>query len=772
MRRRLFRAALLIATCALIGHAFAGEQANTVSPSTNQTALLPAGARPRICLALSGGGARGYAHIGVLKQLEALRVPIDCIAGTSMGAVIGGLYASGMSAAEIEKALASTNLTDVAFDREARADQPQAVRQDNLVYPVGLPLGFGSDGVRSASGLIQGNRLLMLLQQHTSRLPGDVSFDDLPVPFRAVATDVETGGPVVLRKGSLPQAIRASMAVPGLFTPVMLEPRTLVDGGIVDNLPVDVAKQMGADIVIAIDIGTPLKRANELTSMTSVTQQVIGVLISRNVRDQKATLGASDILLEPDLSGLAFTDFADAGRGIAAGAAAVNSAQAQISALSLAPQAWSAYLAGRNENAFLPAGTRIDRVEVVTNGRVPAARVRQVLRTKPGDVYDPDAIDHDLAALNSASDFESVAHTLTGPADDRVLQVIANSKTWGPNFLLFGLGVSSNFNGDGAFALRIGHRMPWITQSGLAWYNDAVLGSRDLALRTELRQPLFSVDGVYLAPFASFKRNQADVYADETSGDTLPVMKIRQQEIRLGLNAGVPLGNLGEIRAGVARVRTSYTSLMAPLAVMVPPDGSDPVLAAVSVPSFSNSQTVARVEFEVDQLDDALFPRHGYYVDGYAEMALDQSDGNYNTAHLRELWAQSVGRHSLNAAFEAGGQFGNKGADVYPFSLGGFQHLAAYAQDQFSGKYIMYGRLTYLAQLKQFNSAPIQGLFAGSSLEAGNVWNSDAAFGRAPWRASASVFLGATTSFGPLYLGFAAAPGGVRNVYFQLGNQF
>ncbi|NYH23330.1 outer membrane translocation and assembly module TamA [Paraburkholderia bryophila] len=248
------------------------------------------------------------------------------------------------------------------------------------------------------------------------------------------------------------------------------------------------------------------------------------------------------------------------------------------------------------------------------------------------------------------------------------------------------------------------------------------------------------------------------------------MMKLRQQEFRVGLNAGLPLGKLGEIRAGIARVHTSSTLMTAAPTVMVSLDGDDSV--SVPIAPDSSSETVGRVEFEIDQLDDVLFPRHGYYVDGYAEMALDQSEGRYNTAHIRALWAESFGRHSLNAAFETGGQFGNKDVGRYTFDLGGFQHLAAYAQNQFSGNYVMYGRLTYLAQLKHFNSGPIRGTFAGASLEAGNVWNSSSAFARGPWRASASAFLGATTSFGPVYLGVAMAPGGARNVYFQLGNQF
>jgi NTE family protein len=689
-----------------------------------------------------------------------------------MGAVIGGLYASGMSASEIEKALAGLDLTDVAFDRDQRKDQPQDVRQDAIAYPVGFPVGFGASGLKSPSGFVQGNQLLALLQLHTGRIPSDADFDTLPVPFRAVATDLETGDMVVLRRGSLPQAIRASMAVPGLFTPEKLDGRALIDGGVVRNLPVDIAKEMGADIVIAVNIGTPLKKAAELTSMGSVTQQMIATLISQNVKAQKALLGASDILLEPELGNLSFVDFASARAGIDAGALAIQPAQAKLAALALSAPAYASFMAGRSQRAFLPDDTRIDHIEVATDGRVPVEHVRRAIHAKAGQVYDPVALNRDLGVLNSQGDLETASATFRGSPGDRVLEVDATSKSWGPNFLLFGAGLVTNFNGDGAYAVRIGHRLPWITESGLSWRNDIVLGSRDVSLQTELRQPIFWLHDAYLAPFASVKRSQADVYLDEEASNPKLDARYRVQELRVGLNAGLPLGRLGEIRAGIAQVHTGYNLTINAPSVVYPADGGAPVIISTFPQSISSNQTVGRVELEIDQLDAPLFPRHGYYVDGYAEIALDQGEGHYNTAHLRAMWADSIGPHSVNVAIEGGGQFGGQSGEAYNFSIGGFQHLAAYADQQFSGSYILYGHLTYMAELRHSAIGMMQSLFAGASLEAGNVWSTAAGFGRGQWRSSASVFLGTKTSIGPVYLGFAIAPGGTRNIYFQLGNQF
>nr|WP_237179685.1 patatin-like phospholipase family protein [Paraburkholderia sacchari] len=749
----------------------------SAGPTAPDAPLAPAATaphRPRICLALSGGGARGYAHIGVLRELERLHVPVDCIAGTSMGAVIGGLYASGLSADQIEHALTGLNLTDVAFDRDARADWPQSMREDNLAYPVGMPVGFGNGQLKMPNGLVQGNKLTALLRDNTAQIPADVDFDRLPIPYRAVATDLETGERIVLRNGSLPQAIRASMAVPGLFAPVKIHGRTLVDGGLASNLPIDIARQMGADIVIAVDIGTPLKRADQIMSMAGVTSQMIRLLMTRNVLEQKATLHPSDILLEPDLGELSFSDFGAMQQGVAAGTASALAHTTRLAALSIGDARYASYRDSLPRDAFLPPGTRIDRIEVATQGNVPASYVQAALQTRPGDVYDAAAIDKHLGTLVNTADLESVSQSLSGPPGDRVLHVDATTKSWGPNLLLFGLGVSTNFNGDGAFTLQIGHRLPWITESGLSWRNDIVLGSRDLGWSTELRQPLFHSD-VYVAPYASIRRNVINFYPDDNTDakeNSRPLASYMQQELRAGLNLGVPLGNWGAARAGVAQVWTAYHPRSS--IILATDNGNgDWSFQANALAVGSTSQTVAALGLTIDQLDDSLFPRHGFYLDSNAQLSLSQNDDSYNLAQARGLWAASHGIYSVNAALEAGGQFGgNRDAPAYLFNLGGFQRLSAYAPDQFSGGYILYGRVTGFAQLSRFDSGPLRGVFAGASLEAGNVWNSARHFARGPWLTSASVFAGSTTVIGPVYLGLAVAPGGTYNVYFQLGNRF
>ncbi|MBB3262084.1 NTE family protein [Paraburkholderia bannensis] len=758
-------AALLMTLAAAAANA--SSPPDTVSPAGESGGATPAAvpARPRICLALSGGGARGYAHLGVLKELEALHVPVDCIAGTSMGAVIGALYASGMNADAIEQALSGQNLSDVAFDRDARSDLPESSREDNLMYPIGLPMGFGGGHLRTSNGLVQGNQLMALLRTHTGQYPGDIDFDRLPIPFRAVATDLETGERVVLHDGSLPLAVRASMAVPGLFAPVKIGERTLIDGGTASNLPIDVAREMGADIVIAVDIGTQLQRADQLNSMAAVTAQMVRLMMSRNVTAQKATLRASDILLEPDLGSLSFTDFGAMQRAVQAGDAAAIQQRERLAALSDGPQQYAVWRANLSQAAALPPATRIARIEVSTRGRLPASHVEAALRVKPGDVYDAPSVDADLARLARTDDLESVSQTLTGPPGERVLHVEANEKSWGPNFLLFGLGLSTNFDGDGAFSLQIGHRLPWITASGLSWRNDIILGSRDLGWRTELRQPIFGQ--VYLAPYASIRRNDANFYADNGVRER-PLATFVQQNLRVGLDVGVPLGNWGEARAGVAQVRTSFQARSSVLAL----DGQGQ--AQTETPSLSpTTQTVASAGVRIDQLDDPVFPRHGFHLEGRAEMGLGGSDSGYNIAYARGLWAASHDIFSLNAAFEMGGAFGSsRDAPTYLFTLGGFQHLSAYAQDQFSGAYIAYARVSGLAQLSRDGSGPLRGIFTGVSLEGGNVWNTSKQFARGPWLSSASTFVGAVTAIGPVYFGVAMAPRGAHSVYFQLGNRF
>lgn len=756
---RRLRCAVVLLACgiaALTRPAHAAQAANSAC-----TAEAGAPGRPSVGLVLSGGGARGYAHLGVLKVLEENRIPVDCIAATSMGSVVGGLYASGMTAQDMQNRLTGINLADIAFDVTERAELPQSLREDERLYVNSLALGYGANGFRLPVGLVQGNRLQALLQDWTSTVPGNVSFDRLPIPYRAIATDLRTGQKVVLDHGSLPQAIRASMALPGLFAPADVDGRTLVDGGIVSNLPIETAREMGAGVVIAVDIGSPLRPLDALASPADVMQQMIGILIHQNVARQREQLHAGDVLIEPALGSLSFTDFANASQAIAAGAAATRAALPQLQHLALSPADYAAWRASHGAPTVHPV--RITRIEIVSHGAVPESRIRSALHVKPGDVYDPATLNKDLLGLTTAGDFESVNQQLVDEGDGHKLVIVAHEKTWGPNFLLFGLGLSTSSTEEGSFRMHLGYRRPWLTSSGLEGRVDATIGSDLVDLHAELRQPLSSSFGYYVAPYVEFQRRYANLYDD--SGN-VKITQYRLQTERAGLDFGLPLARLGDFRIGLA-----YAHGFASPQYNLPLDDSpnSPLL----FPDIYGRQLSARARLVIDQLDDPLFARKGYFGELRAERSLFAGSDSFTEVYGKTIVAASYGRHSINASIEAGNDFGGTNlTNPFGFTLGGFQHLSAYAADQLSGDSMVYGQITYMNQLATFNASPIRGLFAGLSIEAGNVWTRDSQFGSGPLKRSVSAFTAMTSSFGPMYLGVAFAPGGRYNFYFQLGHTY
>lgn len=276
--------------------------------------------RPKIGLVLSGGAARGLAHIGVLKALEEQGIHIDAIAGTSMGAVIGGLYASGYKIDELEKLALNIDWKLALSDAPPREDVPFRRKQDDRDFLVKQKLSFRDDGSLGLPlGVIQGQNLALLLESMFAHRSDTRDFDKLPIPFRAVATDITSGEKVVFRKGHLPQVIRASMSIPAVFAPVELDGRLLVDGGMTDNIPLDVAREMGVDIAIVVDIGTPLRSRKQLNTVVDVLNQSITLMTRRNSEEQLKALHASDVLIQPPLAAYGVTDFGRATDMIDAG---------------------------------------------------------------------------------------------------------------------------------------------------------------------------------------------------------------------------------------------------------------------------------------------------------------------------------------------------------------------------------------------------------------------------------------------------------------------
>ncbi len=307
---------------------------------------------------LSGGGARGAAHIGVLKVLEAHRVPVDAIAGTSMGAVVGGLYASGLSAADIERVMTSVDWEDAFRDRPARKDLNFRRKLEDQNFLVKFPLGLKGRRFRLPRGLVQGQKLTQILRALTLPVAQIQSFDDLAIPFRAIATDIVTGDRVVLDRGDLTTAMRASLSAPGVFAPVETEGRMLVDGGLSSNLPIDVAREMGVDVLIVVDCGFPLLERGKLDSVATVSNQMLAILIRHNTTAQRKTLTDRDVVIDPALGDFPSLDFTDHARAMKIGEEAARGAAERLAALGLTDPEFARVVAARTVSAHRSADHR------------------------------------------------------------------------------------------------------------------------------------------------------------------------------------------------------------------------------------------------------------------------------------------------------------------------------------------------------------------------------------------------------------------------------
>jgi NTE family protein len=416
-------------------------------------------ARPRIGLVLSGGGARGAAHVGVLKVLEELRIPIDAIAGTSMGAVVGGLYASGMSAAQIEREMAGVDWQDAFRDRPPRRQLNFRRKQEDREFLVQLPLGFRDGNFQLPSGLIQGQKLSQLLRGLTLPVVDVSHFDSLPTPFRAVATDLETGAAVVLQDGDLATALRASMSAPGIFAPVERDGRLLVDGGVANNLPVDIARAMQVDRLIVVDVGFPLAARDELGSVTNVANQMLTILVRRETQKQLDSLSANDVLVSPSLPTTSSYGFSGLRKIMAAGEQGARASRQALEALALSPEHYEAYLAAR---LHPQRAVEIRNVAALPGSESFQAPITSLFGNLAGSKLDVPELNRRIDRYYGQGLLESLDFRLQPAGDleqpdssDLLFSVRPNS--WGPTYVRFGLRLQDDFAGNSNFdaAVRV-----------------------------------------------------------------------------------------------------------------------------------------------------------------------------------------------------------------------------------------------------------------------------------------------------------------------------
>ena len=761
MRPRLSSTSLLLSLAAACGGFVASlplraGEVPSPPPSIAAAAAADEGVpRPRIGLVLSGGGARGAAHVGVLKVLEELNVPIDAIAGTSMGAVVGGLYASGLTAREIEAAMTSGILQDAFRDRPARSDLTFRRKSEDQNFLVRFPLGLKGGDFRLPKGLITGQKLNQTLRRLTLPVAAARDFDDLPTRFRAVATDLETGEAVVLGGGDLVTAMRASLSAPGVFVPVEQDDRLLVDGGLAENLPVDVARAMGVDRLIVVDVGFPLQTRERLDSVGTISNQMLAILIRRGSNAQRETLGPDDVLLAPELGDASSFDFGRIPRAIGLGEQAAHASRERLASLSLPPQAYRAYLASRESaRRGVP---RIDYLQVAEGeqryGRPLGALFGPLIGTAP----DGRELERRVIALYGQGNLETLDYGFERRDERYGLRLAARRNSWGPNYVRFGLNLQDDFAGNSSYNAAARFVLSEITALGAEWVWDLQIGESP-RLATEIFLPLDYSNRWFVMPLARFDVRNVPLLEGERR-----IAEFRVRSFESGLDVGRELGNWGEVRVGVRR-QTGQSRVRI----------GDPLPAV----DFDSRSYFAR--FSYDKLDDVNFPRKGqsFSMEWRGERTGLGSGRSADLVTADWLLARSRGRNT--AVFWA-----SSGTNLDPddaieaadprtrFTLGGFLNLSGIAPDSISGNDFAIARLLYYRQIgsggEGFLNVPA---YLGLSYEVGNVWESrsDASFSGA--RHNGSLFLGLDTLIGPVYLGAGIGEQGDDAFYLFLGRTF
>ena len=709
--------------------------------------------RPKVGLVLSGGGARGAAHIGVLKMLEAQRIPVDAIAGTSMGAVVGGLYASGLSSSEIEALIDSPEWRSAFAETVPRRLESFRRKTEDQRYLVKLPLGLNAGRFRLPRGLVSPQAVMQLLRRATLPVASVARFDDLPTRYRAVSTDLESGESVVLEGGDLATAMRASSSAPGVFAPIELDGRLLVDGGLADNLPVEVARSMGVDVLIVVDVGFPLRSRGSLDSATSISSQMLSIMVRRGSDAQRRKLLPEDVLLTPALGEDDSTfDLAITARAIGLGETAARDAAPRLAPLALDERGYAEFLARRAARRQpLP---RIDTVRVAGD----SVRYSRLLNAEfaefAGTRAEPAALDAGLTTLFGRGNFEAVDYRLQPRAPDVAdLELFAKRNSWGPNYVRFGLSLEDDFTGNANYNAAARFVIADISSLGAEWVWDVQVGSQP-RVATEFHLPFGDRARWFLLPTARFELRNVPLFEREQF-----VADYRLRSTEYGLDVGRELANWGEVRAGVRSV-TGHTRLR------------------LGDPSLKGTDFEAReyyTRFSYDTLDDRNFPRQGQSlrVEWRGERRALGSDRDADVATVDWMAARSQGRDTAVLWTSFGTNFAADASNVRTlFPLGGFLNLSGLPRDAISGRHYAISRLMYVRKIgaggEGFLNVPA---YAGVAFEVGNVWDERRAMGWGSARKQGSAFFGFDTPLGPLYLGTGFG-GADTPFYLFLGRAF
>lgn len=710
----------------------------------------PGDTRPRIGLALGGGGARGIAHVRILKQLEALNIPVDCIAGTSAGALVGALYASGSTPEQIEQVVLSTEWLSLFTDTLPRRDRSLRRKADDYAQlaPIGIGLGGEGKAVALAGGVSEGEKLIALFERATggSRVSG--RFDDLPIPFRAVATDINTGQPVVLAEGNLPMAMRASMSLPGIFRPVVIDGHVLLDGGLSNQVPIDVVRAMGADRVIAVDVGTPLKPLDRDASLVDVISQLSGFLTTRSAQAQLDSLGTQDLLISPDLTGKVATgDFDKAPEALRIGQLAAEQAAPALRAFAQPPQVYT-QLAAQRVQRERPVGTaRIEFVEVDNHTGYANALLLGYLPVRIGEPLDIKGMQAGVLRAYGMGTLASINYEVREREGRTGVFVSAYPKPNGPIYLEAGLSLSNDLEGNHESNLRAGLLFSPLSPYGAEARIALQLGSEP-GLTGQYYRPFDLHNRYAFQVGGGFQTRSFNLY--DEAGDKIARYRVRRTGGTLALVRNV--SNVLALSVGVER----YTG-------NAEVEVGDPTIPRVN---FEEGAWIAQAT--LDDIDSVYFPRDGYLVNAgtYQSSPALGADARFGQLDLDAVAARSFGRHALQLGLRYHVTSSGTAPVQNLYRLGGRWRLAGFQHNQLTGQDYALGFTGYTYELGKLLGRSAQ---VGGTLEYGNAWQrrSEMSLSDGIW--NGSVFLGFDSWIGPLIFGMGFREGGENVLFIELG---
>lgn len=714
--------------------------------------------RAKIALVLSGGGARGGAHVGVLKVLQEKKIPIDFIVATSMGSFVGGLYATGKTPQEIEEMLVLTDWREYIRTDFNRRDIPMRRKEAEFTYQGKLGLGINAKNeLVTPTGILKRQPLLFKFLRETQCAENIKNFDDFSIPFRAVATNIKNGDSVVLKSGSLAKAIYASSSIPGGLQPINIDGIDLVDGGVSNNFPIELAREMGADIIIAVDVSENFDKDLRIDSYFVVMGQLVNILMRKNANESISKLNEKDILLTPELMGFSGLDADQYIPIIQCGTDVAQKVyETKLKHLSLSDADYAEY--EKKYRVHKKFERRIiDAIEVDNTTYLGDDSIIKRLHIKVGDELDEEELRKDLMHLYNMMLFDSVEYSVKNVQGKNIL-VISTRPSWDNHGeVRFSIGIEDDFRGHSAYSLKIGYTMFGLNEYAGEFKNDFEIGRRK-KVYTEIFQPFDSMQRYYIRPSL--------LYSQWT--DLVPASKLF-------------LAQDGNFELELERYGTSLA-----LGAHVTTDYEFEVGASYFKDSFSVELLNNREEFEArpiyisaktDDLDNIHFPKVGLKAKALwtKEVKSFGSDYDYEQVYFEFEKPLTMWSHNITSIVKYGNTYKNDITSLAgTYTLGGLFNLSGYIPYSFNNDNMFLGLIKYSYELKDggFFGALNTPLYVGFSAEVGNTWTKGESVTYDSIKKSGTIYVAADTFLGPFYLAYGFSGSGEHTAYLYLGEKF